>query len=171
MQANAWHSLRSWFSSRARVVCARDAQFISARMRARIVFLANPFRLFFRRRKCLPAPVKYSERRRRIWRGDNSSLPCKPALSELTSEPIVKAVVRRLAYGNQVPCAPLPAREILNRVNVMHRCCKHIFAEPSSISASELVAPQHCIAQMQPALALVIHANKKRHDLERRSWR
>ena len=146
MQANAWHSLRSLVSSRARVVCARDAQFLSARMRARIVFLANPFRLFFRRRKCLPTPVKYSERRRRIWRGDYSSLPCKPALGELPGEPIVKSVVSRLTYGNQVPFTPLPAGEILNRINVMHRCCKLVSAKSRSISASVLVAPQHCIA-------------------------
>lgn len=99
-------------------------------------------------------------------------MPCEAALGQFPGRPIVKAVVRLLAHSDQVPTAPLPAGEIVNRVNVVN--CGRSFVTPitAGLSASVAVAPQDRVPQAQPAFAFVIHRQiKKRHDLTRRSWR
>lgn len=119
-----------------------------------------------------PTPVLQLKRRRRIERGDHSPLPCEAALGQLPGRSIVKAVVRLLAHSDQVPTAPLPAGEIVNRVNVVN-CGRHLVTPiTAGLSASVAVAPQDRVPQAQPAFAFVIHRQiKKRHDLTRRSWR
>ena len=135
--------------------------------RARLAFRLNPLRRFSRRRKRWPHPVLLLKRRRRIGRGDHSPLPHEASLGQLAGRPIVEAVVRGLADSNQIPAAPLPAWEILDRVDMVH--CRRGFV-------SAIAASQDCIPQAQPSLALVVRLGsppfhpasqikQKRHDL------
>lgn len=108
----------------------------------------------------------WSERRRRIGRGDHSPLPREAAIGQLAGHTVVEAVVRCLTHSDQIPAAPLPAGEIFHRVDVVGNGGQLVPAEPCGLSASVLVTPEHRVAQVQPAFALVIHGqNKKRHDL------
>ncbi len=116
------------------------------------------------------------KRRRRIGRGDHSPLPHEASLGQLAGRPIVEAVVRGLADSNQIPAAPLPAWEILNRVDMVHCRRRFVSAIAASLAALVAVAPQDCISQAQPSLALVVRLGsppfhpasqikQKRHDL------
>ena len=144
--------------------------------RARLALRLNPLRRFPRRRKRRPHPVLLLKRRRRIGRGDHSPLPHEASLGQLAGRPIVEAVVRGLADSNQIPAAPLPAREILNRVDMVHCRRGFVSAIAASLAALVAVAPQDCIPQAQPSLALVVRLGsppfhpasqikQKRHDL------
>lgn len=53
-------------------------------------------------------------------RGGYSSLPRETALGQLSGHAIVKAVVRVSAHRDEIPAAEAPAREILDRVDVVH---------------------------------------------------
>lgn len=144
--------------------------------RARLALRLNPLRRVSRRRKRRPHPVLLLKRWRRIGRGDHSPLPREASLGQLAGRPIVEAVVRGLADSNQIPAAPLPAWEILDRVDMVH--CRRGFVSPIAASLAALVAvtPQDCIPQAQPSLALVVRLGsppfhpasqikQKRHDL------
>ena len=144
--------------------------------RARLALRLNPLRRFSRRRKRRPHPVLLLKRRRRIGRGDHSPLPHEASLGQLSGRPIVEAVVRGLADSNQIPAAPLPAWEILNRVDMVHCRRGFVSAIAASLAALVAVAPQDCIPQAQPSLALVVRLGsppfhpasqikQKRHDL------
>ena len=144
--------------------------------RARLALRLNPFRRFSRRRKRRPHPVLLLKRRRRIGRGDHSPLPHEASLGQLAGRPIVEAVVRGLADSNQIPAAPLPAWEILDRVDMVHCRRGFVSAIAASLAALVAVAPQDCIPQAQPSLALVVRLGsppfhpasqikQKRHDL------
>lgn len=144
--------------------------------RARLALRLNPLRRFSRRRKRWPHPVLLLKRRRRIGRGDHSPLPHEASLGQLSGRPIVEAVVRGLADSNQIPAAPLPAWEILNRVDMVHCRRGFVSAIAASLAALVAVAPQDCIPQAQPSLALVVRLGsppfhpasqikQKRHDL------
>ncbi len=144
--------------------------------RARLALRLNPLRRFSRRRKRRPHPVLLLKRWRRIGRGDHSPLPREASLGQLAGRPIVEAVVRGLADSNQIPAAPLPAWEILDRVDMV-RCRRgFVSAIAASLAAFVAVAPQDCIPQAQPSLALVVRLGpppfhpasqikQKRHDL------
>lgn len=136
----ARQSLR-WFASlRARVVCARAARFeIFARVRAWRSRL-NPLPRFSRRRKERPTPVTLSERRRRVSRGGYPPLPGETALGQLSGHAIVKAVVRVSAHRDEIPAAPLPAGEIVNRVDVMGNGCRLAPAVSLRFLAQRLLA-------------------------------
>lgn len=158
--------------ARRRVDHARGVYFLDARAPRALPFPADPLPRFSRRRKEWPTPVLCSERRRRVLGGDHSPLPREPALGQLAGHAIVKAVVRRLADRNEIPCAPLPTWEVLDWVDMMHGRCQLSAAVARSVAAVILVAPQHCIAQMQPALALVVHGKtKSAQTSQRRPWR
>ena len=86
---------------------------------ARLAFSRYPLPRFSRRRKECPTPVPLSERRRRVSRGGYPPLPGETALGQLSGRAVVKAVVRVNADCDQVPAAPLPAGEVVNRVDVM----------------------------------------------------
>lgn len=144
--------------------------------RARLALRLNPLRRFSRRRKRRPHPVLLLKRRRRIGRGDHSPLPREASLGQLAGRPIVETVVRGLADSNQIPAAPLPAWEILNRVDMVHCRRGFVSAIAASLAALVAVAPQDCIPQAQPPLALVVRLGsppfhpasqikQKRHDL------
>lgn len=144
--------------------------------RARLVLRLNPLRRFSRRRKRRPHPVLLLKRWRRIGRGDHSPLPHEASLGQLAGRPIVEAVVRGLADSNQIPAAPLPAWEILDRVDMVHCRRGFVSAIAASLAALVAVAPQDCIPQAQPSLALVVRLGsppfhpasqikQKRHDL------
>ena len=144
--------------------------------RARLALRLNPLRRFSRCRKRRPHPVLWLKRRRRIRRGDHSPLPREPSLSQLAGRPIVEAVVRSLADSDQIPAAPLPAREVLDRVDMVDCRRSLIAAIAASLAALVAVAPQDCIPQAQPSLALVVRLGspsfhpasqikQKRHDL------
>ena len=149
----------------ARVVCTRAAQNHAARVAARPCPRRYPPRRFSRRRKDRPAPVLLLPRRRRIGRGDHSPLPRESAVSQFSGLAIVETVVRLMAHGNQVPIAPLPAGEVLHRVDVMNSIGGLVSAVTRRLAAFVLVAPKDCVPHPQPALALVVHAKQKRHDL------
>lgn len=144
--------------------------------RARLALRLNPLRRFSRRRKRRPHPVLLLKRWRRIGRGDHSPLPREASLGQLAGRPIVEAVVRGLADSNQIPAAPLPAWEILDRVDMVHCRRGFVSAIAASLAAFVAVAPQDCIPQAQPSLALVVRLGsppfhpasqikQKRHDL------
>lgn len=144
--------------------------------RARLALRLNPLRRFSRRRKRRPHPVLLLKRWRRIGRGDHSPLPHEASLGQLAGRPIVEAVVRGLADSNQIPAAPLPAWEILDRVDMVHCRRGFVSAIAASLAALVAVAPQDCIPQAQPSLALVVRLGsppfhpasqikQKRHDL------
>lgn len=124
--------------------------------RARLALRLNPLRRFSRRRKRWPHPVLLLKRRRRIGRGDHSPLPREASLGQLAGRPIVETVVRGLADSNQIPAAPLPAWEILDRVDMVHCRRGFVSAIAASLAALVAVAPQDCIPQAQPSLALVV---------------
>ena len=130
--------------------------------RARLALFAYPFRPFSRRRKEGPTPVHQLPRRRRIWRGDHSPLPREAALGEFAGHAIVEAVVRNLTDGDQIPAAPLPAWEVLNRIHVVHSGRQLVAAVPTGLAAFVLIAPEYCIPKMQPAPAFVIHRQKEK---------
>ena len=130
-----------------------------------------PLRPFSRRRKWGPTPVLRSERRRRIGRGDHSPLPREAAFGQLAGHAVMEAVMRRLADSDQVPAAPLPAGEILHRVDVMGNGRQLVPAESRGLPASVLVPPEHRITQVQPAFAFVIHGQtKSAMTSRRRPW-
>ena len=142
---------------RARVVCARAAQFHSARVPRTSGAPAYPLRRFSRRRKNRPTPVHLLERRRRIGRGDHSPLPREAALGQFSGRPIVEAVVRRLADGNQIPAAPLPAWEVVHRIDMVDSGRRLVAAVAAGFTALVAIASQNRIPQMQPAFVLVVH--------------
>ena len=107
---------------------------------ARLAILPNPLPKISRRRKRCPTPVLLSERRRRGTGGGYAPLPRKTALGQLSGRAVVKAVVRVSADRDQVPAAPLPAWEIVNRVNVMRGCCRLAPAVPQRFLAQRLLA-------------------------------
>ena len=150
--------------------------------RARLALRLNPLRRFSRRRKRRPHPVLLLKRRRRIGRGDHSPLPRETSLGQFAGRPIVEAVVRSLADSDQIPAAPLPAWEILNRVDMVHCRRGFVAAIAASLAALGAVAPQDCISQAQPSFALVVRlgsppfhpaAQIKQSAMtsRRRSWR
>ena len=159
----ARQSLR-WFASlRARVVCARAARFeIFARVRAWRSRL-NPLPRFSRRRKECPTPVLLSKRRRGRSRGGYAPLPRETLFGQFSGRAIVEAVVRRLAHGDEIPAAPLPARKILDRIDVMRGDCLFAPAVPQRFLAQRLLA-QHTGAKSFPTFALVIHGIKNRRS-------
>lgn len=144
-------------SLRARVVCARAARFHDARVPRTSGPPAYPLRRFSRRRKNRPTPVHLLERRRRIGRGDHSPLPREAALGQFSGRPIVEAVVRRLADGNQIPAAPLPAWEVVHRIDMVDSGRRLVAAVAAGFTALVAIASQNRIPQMQPAFALVVH--------------
>lgn len=150
-------------ASRGRVVCARAARLEFLRACARLVFLAYPLPPFSRRRKEGPTPVLLSKRRRRVSRGGYAPLPREPLLGQFPGRAIVEAVVRRLAHGDQVPAAPLPSGEVLDRIDVMRGDCLLAPAVPQRFLAQRLLA-QHTGAEDFPTFALVIHGIKNRRS-------
>lgn len=149
-------------------VCNSLSRAARAPCRSRV----TPLPRFSRRRKRGPTPVLWSERRRRVGRGDHSSLPRETAISQLAGRAIVEAVVCRLTDRDEIPGAPLPAREVLDRVDMMHGRRQLAAAVARGIAAIEFIAPQHRIAQAQPALTLVVHEKtKSAKTSQRRSWR
>ena len=112
------------------------------------------------------------KRRRRIGRGHHSTLPREAAIGQLAGRAIVKRVVRLLTDGDQIPFAPLPAGEVVHRVDVVDSGCELVASVPAGLAAAEFVAAQDCVAQVRPAFALVVHGkNKSAMTSRRRSWR
>ena len=128
---------------------------------ARLAGSRYPLPRFSRRRKEGPTPVLRSERRRRVSRGGYSSLPREAALGELSGCAVVEAVVRVGAHRDQVPAAPAPAREILDRVDVMGNGRRLSSAVPQRLLAQRLLA-EHAGPKLLPSFACVIHGQIKK---------
>ena len=158
--------------SRRRVDHARGVRFLAARVPRALPVSLYPLPRFSRRRKECPTPVLWSERRRRVGRGDHSPLPRETSIGQLAGRAIVEAVVRRLTDRDEIPFAPLPAREVLDRVDMMHGRRQLAATVARGIAAVEFIAPQHRIAKGQPVFAFVVQAKKKSaRTSQRRSWR